>query len=197
MALLGLNAAHAQTPSILDQLPQELVGVIGSGDQLSLEVRSSSDPAPRIINIGGEYKAGWKLTALTQSQATLIKNGEVRQVGLNLNGAVLSEPMPVAASEVEVLQSAGDLAVLQRMKDDGIWDGAPKPGLNLQETQRLLIYSHRLVLMAEAQPRQGSVATVEPNVVVDALDGPQAMADWLALSAKTRAATQSVSLPLN
>ncbi|MDB5441441.1 MAG: hypothetical protein JWM33_3868 [Caulobacteraceae bacterium] len=98
-ALMAAGAAFGQGAP--EQLAAQAAGVVGSGDQLSLRLRTPE--GERVLKIGETYAEGWTLQALSPSKATLAKDGAVREVGLNPTGAVASGGAAAPASRVTVV----------------------------------------------------------------------------------------------
>lgn len=151
--LLAAKAAAASDPGPAS-LPGEVIGVVGSGDQLSLRIKGGE--APRTLEIGEVYQDGWTLSALTATKATLTKDGQSQTVGLNPTGVIErakpddppttvktiggDKPLPTI-DELKARQPAFDQLVLEQL---GPWDGkTPRMGLTLAETQRYVAYQAR------------------------------------------------------
>ncbi|MDB5439278.1 MAG: hypothetical protein JWM33_1705 [Caulobacteraceae bacterium] len=101
MVLVGGGlAAYAAQPSAPDHLPQEVVGVVGSGDQLGLKVTTG-----RILKVGDVYADGWKIQSVTPETATLVKDAQHREIGLNPTGALPATPASGAPSVVQVVSA--------------------------------------------------------------------------------------------
>lgn len=152
LTLLFATSAYAAAPAEperlttvtgLESLPGEVAGVVGSGDQLRLQLRV--DGQSRTLEIGSEYRDGWVLKALTGAMATMTKGSQTRFVGLNPTGAVDAKAAPAERSQVTVLGvlTAEQQAILQDEIDSGRWDGRPAWGLTQDETNRLLVYDER------------------------------------------------------
>ncbi|MDB5437978.1 MAG: hypothetical protein JWM33_405 [Caulobacteraceae bacterium] len=135
----GGLAAYAAQPSAPERLAAQAAGVVGSGKQLSLRVVEAGKE--RTIKLGQDYADGWKLDALTPTSATLVRNGERREVGLNPTGALASAAPAAAPSQVLVTQSDDEL--LETAIRIGLWDGkTPRPGLTLEQSRRYaLLYA--------------------------------------------------------
>ncbi|MDB5438139.1 MAG: hypothetical protein JWM33_566 [Caulobacteraceae bacterium] len=158
-------------------LPGEVIGVVGSGDKLSLRIKAGKEA--RTLSVGDLYLDGWKLTALTDSTATLARNNEIQTVGLNPTGAVAKAKADGPASSVKTLAGldlakrgaearAQQPAFSQLIKDQlGPWDGkTARMGLSLAETQRYVDYQKRGALFqASASDPQGPRG---PNGFLDA-----------------------------
>ncbi|MDB5439277.1 MAG: hypothetical protein JWM33_1704 [Caulobacteraceae bacterium] len=95
--------AYAAEPDAPDRLPQEVVGVMGSGDQLSLKVAQGQ--VIKTVKLNEEYRDGWTLKGLTATSATLAKDGVTREVGLNPAGVLAPPP---AADDPSMVLVAGD-----------------------------------------------------------------------------------------
>ncbi|MDB5440595.1 MAG: hypothetical protein JWM33_3022 [Caulobacteraceae bacterium] len=78
--------AEAAQPTGPDDLPSQVVGVVGSGDQLALRLRQGS--GERLLKVGDAYADDWILTALSPTMASLSKGWLSRTIGLNPTGAV-------------------------------------------------------------------------------------------------------------
>lgn len=107
----GATAASAP-----DLLPGEVRGVTGSGDSLSLQLKTA-DGAERSLKPGDAYRDGWVLKALTPTAATLAREGQERQVGLN--PTLAASPADEAATKVTVLSGPTTLRLASdRMRGD-------------------------------------------------------------------------------
>lgn len=82
-------ASTAAASNVLQRLPAEVVGVVGSGNQMTLRIRR--DGVVQNLKLGDEYRDGWRLRTLTPDVATLAKGNETRRVGLNPAGALAVE----------------------------------------------------------------------------------------------------------
>ncbi|MDB5437979.1 MAG: hypothetical protein JWM33_406 [Caulobacteraceae bacterium] len=148
----GALAAYAAEPSAPQRLAAQAAGVVGSGDQLSLRV--VEDQQPRTLKPGDTYSDGWKLESLTPSSATLTRDGERREVGLNPTGALASAEPAAPASRVRVLPS--DAELLAQATLQARWDGqTPLPGLTLAETTRYYLLRQRGLVLASNTPPPG------------------------------------------
>ncbi|MDB5437980.1 MAG: hypothetical protein JWM33_407 [Caulobacteraceae bacterium] len=129
----GALAAYAAEPSAPERLAAQAAGVVGSGDQLALQLKDNNQE--RTIRPGDVYADGWKLDALTPTSATLVKDGERREVGLNPTGALASKAPAAPPSQVTL--AGEDARLLAAAIARNFWDGQKlQPGLTLQETQR-------------------------------------------------------------
>ncbi|MDB5438327.1 MAG: hypothetical protein JWM33_754 [Caulobacteraceae bacterium] len=153
-ARAGAASAPAQGP---DALPGLVVGVVGSGDQLSLQIKAD-ESGRRALRIGDAFQDGWSLSALTPSTATLTKAGESRVVGLNPTGAVATHDVKrpslvqVAGSElppevIEVL-ALTDEEVIARTPTASQRLAAQYRGLTAEESRRYTLMSLRYGLFA-------------------------------------------------
>lgn len=107
----GCAIAYAAAPSAAEDLPGEVIGVTGSGDKLTLELRHEGGPIS--LKPGDVYKDGWTLQALTPTQATLSKAGVQQTVGLNPSGVVAPQPGEAAApSQVTVNGASGAVTLV-------------------------------------------------------------------------------------
>ncbi|MDB5438097.1 MAG: hypothetical protein JWM33_524, partial [Caulobacteraceae bacterium] len=79
--ILSTDAALAAGAPGPVALPAEVIGVVGSGDKLSLRIKAGDET--RLLNIGDTYADGWALTGLSNTTATLTRNGQNQTVGLN------------------------------------------------------------------------------------------------------------------
>lgn len=107
IAVLMATAAFAEAPAPVgapDMLPKEVIGVVGSGDQLALKI--VKDQQVLTLRPGQEYRDGWILDTLDPATATLSRNGQKRTVGLNPDGALGS--VSAAPSEVAVVGDSLD-----------------------------------------------------------------------------------------
>ncbi|MDB5441271.1 MAG: hypothetical protein JWM33_3698, partial [Caulobacteraceae bacterium] len=130
-------------PSALDRLPQEVVGVVGSGGELSLKV--AQDQTIRTIKPNEEYRDGWMLKTLTPSTATLTRAGESREVGLNPFGSLTPPP---AANDPSKVLIAGDTIedrdaldrsfIAEYWRSKGIDPNAPGLSFNLNDFRQVL-----------------------------------------------------------
>ncbi|MDB5440883.1 MAG: hypothetical protein JWM33_3310 [Caulobacteraceae bacterium] len=145
----GSVAAYAAAPveperlttvTGLESLPREVAGVVGSGNQLRLQLRI--DGQPRTLSVGDEYRDGWVLKGLTDTLATLNKGAQVRMVGLNPTGSTATDAASASKSLVTVLGllTTEQQATLQAEIDSGRWDGRPAWGMTQDESNRLLVY---------------------------------------------------------
>lgn len=125
----------------LENLPREVVGVLGSGDQLRLRLRSE-DGAARTLSVGDEYKAGWILKALSSTVATLGQGNQLRQIGLNPDGDLAQAGGSSEKSSIAVLGvlTPDQMTALQSEIASGRWDGRPTWGMTQDETNRLIAY---------------------------------------------------------
>ncbi|MDB5439609.1 MAG: hypothetical protein JWM33_2036 [Caulobacteraceae bacterium] len=167
-----------------DSLPGAVVGVIGSGNELSL--RLTTDGAVSTLKVGESYADGWRLQSLSAAEAVLTKGGETHRVGLNPSGALAG---PMSASEPPSrVDVAGDtnediaraLLAAGRLK-------SPRPGLSTDETTRFKVDGVRLdrALAAKlaALGRQDDGETILTLGEIRAALGP-GYDDWLILDAK-------------
>ncbi|MDB5440155.1 MAG: hypothetical protein JWM33_2582, partial [Caulobacteraceae bacterium] len=142
-AVLAAVPSLAFAGAAPESLASQAAGVLGSGDQIALQLKSADGASPRVLKIGEMFEDGWKLDALTPTSATLARDGERREVGLNPTGA-LAETRPGATpSQVIVTPSAADLALIE-----GRWDGKAQAGLTVEETQRYLIYGRKIAAVS-------------------------------------------------
>ncbi|MDB5440415.1 MAG: hypothetical protein JWM33_2842 [Caulobacteraceae bacterium] len=138
----GLFLAAAAAPSGPDALPSEVAGVVGSGDQLALQLRQTADTPPRLVHLGDDAIDGWTLSGLTATAATLSKDGQTRTIGLNPSGALASKAPTVAPTLVTM--AGEDARLLAQAIARGVWDGEKlQPGLTLEETQRFYVLNER------------------------------------------------------
>ncbi|MDB5439740.1 MAG: hypothetical protein JWM33_2167 [Caulobacteraceae bacterium] len=103
MAIAAFGAASTARPAELagpERLATDLAGVVGSGDLLSLSLKTQG--YERILKIGDVYEDGWTLRALTPTKATLTKDGTEREVGLNPTGQVAAAVSTAAPTIVDV-----------------------------------------------------------------------------------------------
>ncbi|MDB5439177.1 MAG: hypothetical protein JWM33_1604 [Caulobacteraceae bacterium] len=159
-----LLAAAAAAPSGLDGLPSQVAGVLGSGDQLSLQLRATPDAPARIIHLGGDAIDGWVLTGLTNTVATLSKDGLIRVIGLNPTGALaLARPVvPPTVVRVTLDGLTPEIAGILALRDEEVtarmtpawrkaWNAtSPARGLTAEEGRRLSLYQSRYSLMYDA-----------------------------------------------
>ncbi|MDB5440156.1 MAG: hypothetical protein JWM33_2583 [Caulobacteraceae bacterium] len=157
-ALLAGGARAAINPGSAS-LPGEVIGVVGSGDKLSLKIKAGE--TSRLLNVGDTYQNGWKLKSLTDATATLEKDGLTQTIGLNPTGSVAAVAPDEDASTVNTLAAirAERLALAQPAFNQlvadqlGPWDGkTPRLGLSLDETKRYVSYQ---TLGALHQPAEG------------------------------------------
>ncbi|MDB5438657.1 MAG: hypothetical protein JWM33_1084 [Caulobacteraceae bacterium] len=97
----GALAAYAAEPGAPERLATQAAGVVGSGDQLSLKLKTPQ--GERTLKVGEAYADGWTLRALTPTKATLDKDGTTREIGLNPTGALASTAPPDAPVSVSVV----------------------------------------------------------------------------------------------
>lgn len=97
-------AAQAAAGDSLAALPSQVVGVSGSGDQLSLRLKVGAEV--RVLKIGDVYADGWTLTGLTPSEATLAKGALSRRVGLSPTSAVGQAAPADDPSQVRTVRGA-------------------------------------------------------------------------------------------
>lgn len=186
-------AKAADGPAFANSLPSQVVGVVGSGDQIGLLLRSGS--AVRTLKLGDVVQDGWVLTHLNPSSAILSLNGQQVEIGLNPQGEITNTSADLQATQITVVGSA-EAEILRRLLDTGKWDGKAMPGLDLQETQRSLIYSDRL-----NQATAGWVAQYGPafsptlEMIRAAVGGPEAWADASSLAQRHQAAYALFSTP--
>ncbi|MDB5440523.1 MAG: hypothetical protein JWM33_2950 [Caulobacteraceae bacterium] len=171
-------------------LPGRVIGVVGSGDKLSLRIKT--DEAPRTLDIGDVYQDGWRLTALTNTTATLTKDDRSEAVGLNLEGSLGPQKSADSASTVNTVGTGAiTVAKLQLGLEAftqliaaqvGPWDGkTPKMGLSLAETQRYVDYQKRGAQYPDqsmAPPPNGFLSVGQVTSLGEDVD------DYLALNQK-------------
>ncbi|MDB5438496.1 MAG: hypothetical protein JWM33_923 [Caulobacteraceae bacterium] len=181
----GAMAAVAPGPVAL---PAEVIGVVGSGDKLSLRIKAGDET--RLLNIGDIYQDGWALTALTNTTATLTRNGQSQTVGLNPAGLVAQARADGPATTVRVVGAtdlvelqARQVALRQLLKEQlGAWDGTtPRLGLTLEETQRYVAYRARGVQAEARQDQLGRSGFLTTNQVSSLGDDRM---DYLVLNQK-------------
>ncbi|MDB5437981.1 MAG: hypothetical protein JWM33_408 [Caulobacteraceae bacterium] len=183
LGLAGLMSAAALTayaaaPSGPDALPGEVVGVIGSGDQLSLKV--AQDQKIRTVKLGAEYRDGWTLDALTTSTASLSKEGQRREIGLNPTGALASAAPGRDPSKVEIAGDtieahwAAETAIMNEYKLAVEASGGSNSSFDAEQMARLLgparlqaFYDNdnRLGELMQAKARADAVARGDFNTV--------------------------------
>ncbi|MDB5440525.1 MAG: hypothetical protein JWM33_2952 [Caulobacteraceae bacterium] len=152
-------AAYPSDAPAPDRLPSQVVGVTGSGDDLSLQLRDGQ--ATRSLKVGDVYQDGWTLQTLNPTEATLVKDGQARRVGLNPTGALASAAVaaptvvqlvgmaiPPEAQEVLALT---DAEVMERLTPSArtLFQTTVYPGLNAAETQTLNRLRARQSLLAK------------------------------------------------
>lgn len=195
MALLAsapAGSAYSEVrPTIAGALSAQIVGVVGSGDKIALQLKVGE--TRRTLRPGDIYEDGWVLSHLTPTSAVLTRNGVAFELGLNPGGRISGAPLDLPPSQVTV-NSGVDAALLQRLIDSGKWDGKPKPGLTLEETQRSVVYGERLGQAVTAGLAQGNV-NMNTAYIMAALGGPEAMADSMALTAKSQAGVVTFTKP--
>lgn len=178
LALTG--AAPVFAAAAPEALASQAAGVVGSGDKLSLQLHPAGGAPARILKIGDVFEDGWVLTALDPTTATLTKGGLSRRIGLNPAGA-LAQPQAAAhpsqvtlagAPPVDLTPGSADLALIQD------WDGQPRLGLTLEETERGLIYERKLAAAAKAAVGGMGAADLQAAL------GEAAFADFRALARK-------------
>ncbi|MDB5440522.1 MAG: hypothetical protein JWM33_2949 [Caulobacteraceae bacterium] len=192
MAVGLLLAAAAPAPSGPDALPAQVAGVIGSGDQLSLQLRATADAPARIVHLGEAAIDGWALTGLTDTVATLAKDGQTRAIGLNPTGALASKAPAAPPSQVTI--AGEDARLLAQAIARGVWDGQTlQPGLTLEETQRYWTlnerFSEKYKVFATDLEARATKAGIELSGAIlrnDTLSvlGPQYAPEFAALSNK-------------
>lgn len=99
LAMLTAGGAHAQSDP-LARLSADAAAVLNLGvSPVLLLTEAEHDViATRTIRIGEEYVAGWRLSALTASTATLTNGGQSRTVALlGRRGTGLAIAMPAGA----------------------------------------------------------------------------------------------------
>lgn len=204
---LGLLAAPAlaETP---EDLPAQVAGVIGSGDQLSLQLKPAAGSAERTIRVGEAFPDGWVLSSLSDTLATLSRNGTVRTIGLNPTGAVAPPSGPVAPSTVrvvggvelppEVLAALAltDEQVIARMNPGNRQNYPTRvlPGLTLAESQRYELMTGRLdamtpalLKMAQANAAAAKAQGVDAAAALDGVGDRIFGSDYAELRAKQAA----------
>lgn len=138
----GLLLAAAAAPSGPDALPSQVAGVVGSGEELVLQLRQTGDTPPRLVHLGEDAIDGWTLSGLTATAATLGKDGQTRTIGLNPSGALASKAPSVPLTLVTM--AGEDARLLAQAIARGVWDGQKlQPGLTLEETQRYWVLNER------------------------------------------------------
>ncbi|MDB5440520.1 MAG: hypothetical protein JWM33_2947 [Caulobacteraceae bacterium] len=141
---LGILPARAAAPAgTLETLARDVVGVIGSGDQLSLRIKPADGPA-RTLKVGDLYQEGWVLKALSPTMATMTKDGQLHLVGLNPTGELAGASADAPGSLV-LVQGAGGLTgqqvlAIQGEIAAGRWNGQPAWGMDQARTARLIAY---------------------------------------------------------
>ncbi|MDB5440639.1 MAG: hypothetical protein JWM33_3066 [Caulobacteraceae bacterium] len=134
LALLScvLLPAMAMAADVADRLPSEVVGVVGSGDQLRLVVRSAD--GQRSLSVGETYADGWTATAIRADSVTLSHDGQMRIIGMSPDGR-LPPPREIAApSQVSILGRSPEDFLRQALAE-GSWDGHPMDGLTQEQTE--------------------------------------------------------------
>ncbi|MDB5438343.1 MAG: hypothetical protein JWM33_770 [Caulobacteraceae bacterium] len=171
-----LVAAAAPAPSGPDALPAQVAGVIGSGDQLSLQLRATEGAPARIVHPGEEAIDGWTLSGLTNTVATLSKGDQSRTIGLNPTGAVaVARPFaPPSTVRVTIDGLTPEMAAILALSDEELL-AQSRPGvrqayqsmtggrgLTAEEARRLDLYQTRFSLLgpllrdaAQAKARAG------------------------------------------
>lgn len=153
--LCGTIAIGLAAPALadaVDDLPNQVVGVIGSGQALSLRFRPVAGEPTRVLSRGDVYADGWVLSNLTPSVATLTKAGESREVGLNPTGWLTTAAPPPSPSEITVSFSTADLAYLEGEISNHRWDGQSFPGLTLDQTRQLQLYDRKIQQARSSNP---------------------------------------------
>lgn len=117
---LGAGLAQAAPRDVSDTLPGDVVGVVGSGDHLSLQIMI--DQKVKTLGPDQEYRDGWILKKVTPEAATLSNGTETRVIGLNPDGRLV-KPLATAPSEVTVFGldlrsaiAAGDVARIMQLR---------------------------------------------------------------------------------
>ncbi|MDB5439931.1 MAG: hypothetical protein JWM33_2358 [Caulobacteraceae bacterium] len=197
--VLGLVLGAAAAP---DLLPSEVKGVVGSGDQLSLQLHGDAG-TERTIRVGEEYRDGWMLQALSPTKATLAKDGATREVGLNPQGAVASAGPAGPPSTVTMTGVPDDETVRAMVAAMGwppqILAGPLMRGLTDVETRRYTVYE--LLTQREMQRRVDAARAGGPPVTaglskedIVAILGQTAYEDSRRLADTIIAATQAAVL---
>ncbi|MDB5438203.1 MAG: hypothetical protein JWM33_630 [Caulobacteraceae bacterium] len=101
LASPALAAPAPRAQDVLAALPGQVVGVSGSGDQLTLRLKSETQE--RALKIGDAYADGWILIGLNNSEVTLAKGAILRRIGLNPSGAVAQAVLEETPSQVRTL----------------------------------------------------------------------------------------------
>ncbi|MDB5439932.1 MAG: hypothetical protein JWM33_2359 [Caulobacteraceae bacterium] len=138
--LAGLLLTAAAEPAAPDRLPGEAVGVVGSGDQLAL--RLMQDRQERTLKLGDEYRDGWRLEALTPTSATLAREGQRREVGLNPTGQLAGSAPATPPSQVRVLLSDEEILAMVRSRPP-INGGKPMVGMTAAESERYQVLMYK------------------------------------------------------
>ncbi|MDB5437716.1 MAG: hypothetical protein JWM33_143, partial [Caulobacteraceae bacterium] len=181
LAAASARAAEPPPADPLKRLPTEVAGVLGSGSNLSLSLFSTW--GSRRLSIGDEYQDGWKLTALTPSAASLTRNGETRQVGLNPTGALASSEV-APPSSVTIAGLPDEKTILayvdRRLKEEPfVLTGSSLRYLTPQEQRRNLAY---IGMMSDERARRAPDELGQAEM--RAFLGQAAWDDFIALSQK-------------
>ncbi|MDB5437976.1 MAG: hypothetical protein JWM33_403 [Caulobacteraceae bacterium] len=173
-------AAYAAEPSAPQRLATQAAGVLGSGDQLALRLVENGQE--RTLKPGDDYADGWKLDALTATSATLTKDGQRQEVGLNPTGALAQTASAAPPSQVDIVLGPADLALIDAALARGDWDNQPFAGRTLEQTRRSVVYTEKLraaSLAKQAATGNGGIDSSQMRAIL----GEAAFADMLSLAA--------------
>lgn len=185
MVLTG--AAYAAEPGAPEQLAAQAAGVVGSGDQLSLRLKTAQGDLT--LKLGEVYEDGWRLVGLTPTQATLVKDGTTREIGLNPTGQLASATPPPPPSRVTLLGLPDDATIqafVDRAPDEARMtvEWAMKLGLDQDEALRVFAYRGLIDDEFDRRAAAGGAMTLTP-ADQRALLGQTAYEDGLALELRT------------
>ncbi|MDB5439942.1 MAG: hypothetical protein JWM33_2369 [Caulobacteraceae bacterium] len=181
-------------PSTLAQLPSEVRGVVGSGDQLSLQLKTGAG-LDHTLKVGEVYGDGWTLTGLTPVEATLAKDGATRQVGLNPTGALAGNAPVAPPSTVSMIGVPDADAVDRILKAAGtpVRAGYASPGLTEAETLRSRAYSALMLQVIDRERATGGPGGMTMENL-KAVIGQAAYDDMTALTQRSLGASQAVAV---
>lgn len=151
----------------LEILPSRLVGVVGSGDQIGLLLRDGDQT--QVLRPGDRSADGWTLQTLSASEASFIRDGQVRQIGLNPSGlvAMRSETRPTV---VDVVGTDED--IIAKALAEKRWNGNAALGLSLAETRRRVALEGRARAIVEAK-RPGRMISISDLIEALGADGEE------------------------
>lgn len=188
LAAGGTLTAYAAEPSAPERLASQAAGVVGSGDQLSLRLRTPQ--GERTLQIGETFEDGWALQALTPAKATLVKDGGSREVGLNPTGAVAAAAQ-VGPPSLVTMAGMPDAATIQAAVDRALSldpqaverARGTYQSLSVDEAKRMIAYRSLMIPTLDRNRTAGGTSMISSAEQIAAL-GESGYADYWALQAR-------------